>query len=79
MGDVAQRIEAEALGLSKSERSRIVVSLLDSLDAGATGDSEQNLRLWVQEAAARYQAHLRGEDPATPAAEVFAEMRAGQD
>lgn len=76
MGLPAQQIETAALDLPKAERSRLVIRLLESLDElPATSPSE---KLWVQEAARRYEAHLRGDDPAVSADEVFDEFRKGQ-
>lgn len=79
MGRPAKQVEREALELPQAERSRLVIRLLESLDETPGGDPVTNEKLWVQEAARRYEAHLRGDDPAISAEEVFAELRKGGD
>jgi putative addiction module component (TIGR02574 family) len=71
----AKVVESEALDLSRRERSRLIVRLLDSLDERPEGDPAVIEKAWLQEAVRRYEAYVRGEEAAVPAEQVFGELR----
>jgi putative addiction module component (TIGR02574 family) len=66
-------IAAEALQLSVESRAALAKRLLESLD-GIT--SEENDRLWVQEAARRYQQLTVGTAKSIPSEKVFSKLKA---
>lgn len=70
----AETIKNEALMLSRVDRSRLVVNLLQSIDERSC--SESNETAWIAEADRRYRAYLAGEERAISAEEVFQELRA---
>ncbi|MDT8428133.1 MAG: addiction module protein [Pseudomonadales bacterium] len=72
----AELIETEALSLSREEKARLVLHLLESIEERAELDPRQMERAWLTEANRRYQSYLRGEEQAISAEEVFAELRA---
>jgi len=63
-----QKIEAEAVQLSKKERAELVRRLIASLDQGLDVDAEQ---AWLDEAERRLSAYQRGDSNSVPAEEVF--------
>lgn len=63
-----QKIEAEAVQLSKKERAELVRRLIASLDQGLDVDAEQ---VWLDEAERRLSSYLRGDSSSIPAEEVF--------
>lgn len=71
----AKVVESEALDLSRQERSRLIVRLLDSLDERPEGDPAAIEKAWLQEAVRRYEAYVRGEEAAISAKQLFAELR----
>jgi len=70
-------IEINALALSPEDRARLVVCLLESLDA-ATDSAEEVERLWLLEAERRFQELIKGTVKGIPAEKVFAEIRSGR-
>jgi putative addiction module component (TIGR02574 family) len=68
-------VEQEALSLSRRDKARLVLHLLDSMDERPGFASPDIERAWIAEANRRYQAYLRGEEKAIPAEQVFAELR----
>ena len=69
-------VENEALSLSREDRSRLVVQLLQSIEERPTANPQQVEAAWLAEADRRYQAFLRDEEQAIPAEDVFSELRA---
>ena len=63
-----QKIEAEAVQLSKKERAELVRRLIASLDQGLDVDAEQE---WLDEAERRLSSYQRGDSNSIPAEEVF--------
>lgn len=70
---VAERLAVSALKLSLPDRARLAEKLLLSLDAP---EEEENLDLWVAEAARRLRRLRTGQDRSYPAAEVLKRARA---
>jgi putative addiction module component (TIGR02574 family) len=68
-------IASEALGLSIGSRAALAKRLIDSLDELSPEECE---RLWVSEAARRYQQLRDGTAKSIPADEVFARLEARQ-
>ena len=66
----AHEIRARALQLPRDQRAALAQRLVSSLDPA--DDIEQK---WADEAARRSGAVTSGEEKATPAADVFAEVR----
>lgn len=58
----AQRIESEALSLSRDARVRLAIHLLDSIDERQGMDPQQVEKAWIAEANRRYQAYLKGDE-----------------
>lgn len=67
-------VENEALSLSREDRSRLVVNLLQSIEERPISDPRQVESAWLAEADRRYQAYLRGDELAISAEVVFAEL-----
>lgn len=72
----AEVIETEALSLSREEKTRLVMHLLESIEERPSLDPRQVESAWLTEADRRYQAYLRGEEHSITAEEVFADLRA---
>jgi putative addiction module component (TIGR02574 family) len=70
MSSVAQRLEAAALALPRSERARLAERLIASLDENAEVEDA-----WAAEIKRRLDAIDRGEVELVPAEEVIAEAR----
>ena len=68
-----EHIAAEALQLSVESRAALAKQLLESLDGISP---EENDRLWVQEAARRYQQLKAGAAKSIPSEEVFSKLKA---
>jgi hypothetical protein len=68
-----EELAAEALRLGVESRAALAKTLLESLDQLS---AEEHERLWVDEAADRYQALNEGQIEASSSAEVFARMEA---
>ena len=65
-----EQLEAEALKLPRHIRARLAEALISSLDE----DSEIE-QAWEEEAEARYQRYLAGEEEFVSAAEALAQLR----
>jgi len=63
-----QKIEAEAVQLSKKERAELVRRLIATLDQGHDVDAEQ---AWLDEAERRLSSYRRGDSNSVPAEDVF--------
>jgi putative addiction module component (TIGR02574 family) len=70
-------IEKDALALSPEDRARLVVCLLESLDA-STDSAEEVEKLWLLEAERRFQEIRTGMVKGIPAEKVFADIRSGR-
>lgn len=70
----AKFVETEALSLSREDRTRLVVHLLESIEERPSSDPRQVEQAWLTEANRRYQAYLRGEEQAIPAEDVFTDL-----
>jgi putative addiction module component (TIGR02574 family) len=68
-----EEIASEALGMSVEARAALARCLLDSLDELSPEESE---RMWVGEAARRYQQLKNGTAKSLPSDEVFARLDA---
>ena len=67
-----EKIQAQVLKLSLSDRAQLAEHLLASLD---TVDDTENERLWVKEAEHRYQEYKRGNIESRPAEDVMRDAR----
>jgi putative addiction module component (TIGR02574 family) len=63
-----QKIEAEAVQLSKKERAELVRRLIATLDQGHDVDAEQ---VWLDEAERRLSSYRKGDSKSIPAESVF--------
>jgi putative addiction module component (TIGR02574 family) len=72
MADTLADLERRARHLSATDRARLALSLIESLDTVDEGDVDE---AWRVEAEARAAQIDRGEVQTTPAADVFAEVR----
>ena len=70
MSAVLEKIEHEALSLSRQERAFLADRLLSSLDADALSNVDA---AWVAEAERRYQEYKEGKRQGVAARDVFAE------
>ena len=70
-------IEKNALALSPEDKARLVVCLLESLDA-STDSAEEVEKLWLLEAERRFQELRTGAVKGIPAEKVFADIRSGR-
>ena len=70
MSAVLEKIEHEALSLSRQERAFLADRLLSSLDADALSEVDA---AWVAEAERRYQEYKEGKRQGVAARDVFAE------
>jgi hypothetical protein len=68
-----EAIAAEALQLTVESRAALAKRLLESLDGISP---EENDRLWVQEAARRYQQLIAGKAKSISSEEVFDKLKA---
>jgi hypothetical protein len=68
-----EAIAAEALQLTVESRAALAKRLLESLDGISP---EENDRLWVQEAARRYQQLIAGKAKSISSDEVFDKLKA---
>ena len=68
-----EQLESEALNLPVASRARLVQRLLASLERVST---QENERLWAEEAERRYQELLKNPAQARDAETVFADIRA---
>lgn len=75
MAPSVAEIEKDALTLSPEDRARLVVCLLESLEA-STDSADEVEKLWLSEAERRFQELSTGEVEGIPAEQVFAEIRA---
>lgn len=66
-----EEIAAEALALESDARAALAKRLLDSLEDISP---EEHERLWVEEAARRYEELKSGSARSTPSEEVFARL-----
>lgn len=69
-------VENEALLLSREDRSRLVVHLLQSIEERPVTDLQQVEAAWLAETDRRYQAYLRGGEQEISTEVVFSELRA---
>jgi len=65
-----EKIEQDALSLSRQERAFLADRLLSSLDDNSLSDIDA---AWIAEAEQRYQEYKAGKRPGIEAQEVFAE------
>ena len=65
-------IQDELAGLSASDRAKLALALVESLEPEEEGDIAEEWRL---EAERRYEQYRRGEVKAIPGEEVFANIR----
>lgn len=72
MSPMLKECEEQAMRLPAEERARLAEYLIASLDELDTAENEH---LWVEEAAARYDAYKRGEIKSYPAEEAIREIR----
>ena len=77
MAQSVAEIEKDALALSPEDRARLVVCLLESLDA-STDSAEEVEKLWLLEAERRFQEIRTGVVKGIPAEKVFADIRSGR-
>jgi len=63
-----QKLEAEAVQLSKKERAELVRRLIATLDQGHDVDAEQ---VWLDEAERRLSSYRKGDSKSIPAENVF--------
>lgn len=70
MSAVLEKVEHEALSLSRQERAFLADRLLSSLDADALSEVDA---AWVAEAEHRYQEYKEGKRQGVAARDVFAE------
>ena len=68
-----EKIEQDALSLSRQERAFLADRLLSSLDDNSLSDIDA---AWIVEAEQRYQEYKAGKRPGIEAKEVFAEAGA---
>ncbi|SEH05500.1 addiction module protein [Candidatus Venteria ishoeyi] len=68
-----EQLESEALNLPMDSRALLVQRLLTSLERIST---QENERLWVEEAEQRYQELLKNPEQIRDAETVFADIRA---
>ena len=68
-----EELAAEALQMDVEARAALAKTLLDSLDELSP---EEHERLWVEEAASRYQGLRAGELNSSPSDEVFGRLEA---
>ncbi|HET9678947.1 MAG TPA: addiction module protein [Gammaproteobacteria bacterium] len=69
-------IEAQALKLPRSERAKVALHLLDSLEQEQPSASHNSLeRAWIDESVKRLEAYRRGEMAAFSVDEVIAELK----
>ncbi len=73
MSPMLKECEEQAMRLPIHDRALLAKHLISSLDEL---DAEENERLWVEEAAARYDAYKRGELTARPIDDVLRDARA---
>ncbi len=71
MNTSLKQVEEQALSLSPEERAKLVEVMLESL-AAPLADIEE---AWAQEIEQRIAAYDRGDIPAYPAEDVFAEAK----
>jgi putative addiction module component (TIGR02574 family) len=77
MAPSAADIEKDALAPSPEERARLVMCLLESLDA-STDSAEEVEKLWLLEAERRFQELRTGAVKGIAAKKVFSEIRSGR-
>jgi hypothetical protein len=65
-----EQLETEALKMPRHVRARLAEALISSLDE----DSEIE-QAWEEEAEARYQRYLAGEEETIPATEALSQLR----
>ncbi len=70
MSDILEKIEHDALCLSRQERAFLADRLLSSLDGDALTEMDE---AWVVEVERRYQEYKEGKRPGILAEDVFAE------
>lgn len=70
MAALLEKIEHDALRLSRQERAFLADRLLSSLDGQELNDIDA---AWLDEAERRYQEYKKGKRPGIAAQEVFAE------
>lgn len=70
MSTMLEKLEHEALSLSRQERAFLADRLLSSLDRDVLTDVDE---AWVAEAERRYQEYKEGKRKGIPAQDVFAE------
>jgi putative addiction module component (TIGR02574 family) len=71
-----ERLEAEALELSTTERAALAHRLIASLDDGGEDDTTEVELAWEAEIQRRLDEYRRGEVRTIPSEEVFAKARA---
>ena len=72
MSDILEKIEHDALCLSRQERAFLADRLLSSLDGDALTEMDE-ARAWVVEVERRFQEYKEGKRPGILAEDVFAE------
>lgn len=75
MSKTTASLEAEILKLPRSERARVALHLLDSLEEDQSVSSEDVIEhAWIEESVKRLEAYRRGEMKAYPAEEVISDL-----
>jgi putative addiction module component (TIGR02574 family) len=75
MENLTQTIESEMLALSPEDRTRLAIRLLSSIETRPNANPKQVEKAWLEETHQRYEAYLRGENPALLAEDVFSKLR----
>ncbi len=70
MSAILEKLEQDALCLSRQERAFLADRLLSSLNGDALTEVDE---AWVVEAERRYQEYKEGKRPGIPAEDVFSE------
>jgi putative addiction module component (TIGR02574 family) len=80
MSASTETIQAEALKLPRSERAKVVLHLLDSLEQEQPRSSGDALECaWIEESVRRLEAYSRGEMDAYSADDVIAELESSAE
>lgn len=75
MSQPIEQIEAEALQLSRHDRAKVALHLLDSLEQETPEFSPEAIeKAWLEESAKRLEAYRSGDMRAYPAEEIIAEL-----
>jgi hypothetical protein len=72
MGKKLSEVEKEAMELLASDRARLAVHLLETMDGGEDVDAEAQ---WIEEAEKRYRDYRAGKIGATPANKIWTKSK----